>query len=68
MPADLFRELFDCLDERLAEEGCHDGLRMTEAFLDSHDCDTEAVLEWLKENGGGCDCEVLANAEEKFTN
>jgi len=24
------------------------------------------VLDWLQEAGGFCDCEVLANAEEKF--
>lgn len=24
------------------------------------------VVEWLYKNGGGCDCEVLDNVEEKF--
>ena len=57
MSAELFRELFDYLDEKLSEEGCQDDLRLTTAFLESQDCDTEAVLEWLEENGGGCDCE-----------
>ena len=68
MPADHFRELFEHLDERLGIENCAHDLRLTEAFLDDLDCDTEAVLCWLEENGGGCDCEVLANIEEKFDN
>ena len=24
------------------------------------------IIEWLEENGGYCDCEVLANIEEKI--
>ena len=68
MSADLFRELFDYLDEELSEQDCHDDLRLTKAFLDEHNCDTEAVLDWLVENGGACDCEVLGNIEEKFDN
>ena len=68
MSADLFRELFDYLDERLREDGCEHDFRLTETFLSEQDCDAEAVLEWLEENGGGCDCEVLANIEEKFDN
>ena len=66
--AELFQELFDYLDEELSEEGCQDDFRLTRAFLESQGCDTEAVLEWLEENSGGCDCEVLGNIEEKFDN
>ena len=68
MPEELFRELFDYLDERLGEVGCQDDLRLTEAFLEAQDCDTEAVLAWLAEGGAGCDCEVLANIEDQFDN
>ena len=68
MSAELFRELFDYLDEELSAQGCQDDLRLTTAFLEAQDCDAEAVLEWLAENGGGCDCEVLGNIEEKFDN
>ena len=68
MPEEMFRELFDYLDERLGEEDCRHDLRLTTAFLAAQDCDVETVLEWLAENGGGCDCEVLANIEDKFEN
>ena len=27
---------------------------------------TEHVVAWLHENGGSCDCEALANAEEAW--
>ena len=66
--AELFQELFDYLDEELSEEGCQDDLRLTRAFLESLGCDTEAVLEGLVENGGGCDCVGLGKFEEKFDN
>lgn len=68
MPEALFRELFDHLDEQLEEQDCQDDLRLTEAFLAEHGCDAQAVLAWLQDHGGSCDCEVLANVEEEFDN
>ena len=68
MSEDLFRELYDHLDEQLGEQGCQDDLRLTEAFLTDHGCDADEVLEWLEDQGAGCDCEVLANVEEQFDN
>ena len=68
MSAELFRELFDYLDEKLSDEDCRHDLHLTESFLTEQGCDVVAVLQWLEENGGGCDCEVLANLEEKFDN
>jgi hypothetical protein len=26
----------------------------------------DKITGWLRDNGGNCDCEVLANVEEKF--
>ena len=68
MSEKLFRELFAYLDEQLGETDCQHDLRFTEAFLNDCDCDTEKVLEWLEDHGGGCDCEVLCNIEEQFDN
>ena len=50
---ELFFQLFDYLDERLEKRGCN------------HDFSLK-VLEFLEENGGYCDCEVIFNVEEKF--
>jgi hypothetical protein len=65
MPADLFHQLFEMLDERLIEDGCDHSLRWTEEFLSGSEVDTDAVLAWLAEHGGFCDCEVLANVEDE---
>ena len=63
---DIFESLFDYLDEKLSEYDCQEDFTFTVEFLEKHDCDIEQVLEWLVENGGGCDCEVLDNVEERF--
>lgn len=66
MPADLFHQLFSVLNEQLSTDECDHSLRWTEEFLADSDVDTDAVVEWLAEQGGFCDCEVIANVEEKF--
>jgi hypothetical protein len=63
----LFKGLFEYLDEQLENEGCDDTLRLTEQFLqDAGVVNIEEVLQWLRDHGGYCDCEVLANVEEQF--
>lgn len=59
-------ELFDYLDEQLGGQGCDHTSRMTSAFLDSRNLNTAAILPWLEEYGGYCDCEILANVEERW--
>lgn len=62
-----FQSLFDFLDEELEKNGCDDGLKLTKQFLETnHVTNIEEIENWLKENGGFCDCEVLYNVEEKF--
>lgn len=63
--ADL-RDLFDALDAALANEDCDHSRRLTRAFLESRGLPIEPVFAWLDENGGFCDCEVLANVEEHW--
>lgn len=41
-------------------------LRLTTAFLESKKLDVQRVVPWLREHGGYCDCEVLANVEDGF--
>ncbi|GEO02522.1 hypothetical protein AAE02nite_01860 [Adhaeribacter aerolatus] len=66
--AGQFKELFTFLDEQLEQEGCDDTLFITKSYLGSKGIEQENVIAWLEENGGFCDCEVLANVEEKFEN
>ena len=62
----LFPQLFDYLDEQSEEYECQGDFAMTETFLKAHGVSAEPVLKWLRENGAGCDCEVLLNVEELF--
>ena len=56
-------DLFDYLDSALAL-GCDHTLRLTRHFLKSRELDEPAIVAWLNEYGGHCDCEVLANVEQ----
>ena len=62
------KELMDHLDEYLSEEGCDDTLKETEIFLKQNKIEIESTLNWLRAQGGYCDCEVLANVEDKIEN
>lgn len=60
------RDLFDHLDSQLETEGCDHTSRHTTAFLNSTQLEAEPILSWLREYGGYCDCEALANVEETW--
>jgi len=66
MPPAQMKALFDFVDQRLTESECDHTFRHTTAFLDSQKIQEDAVLAWLENAGGYCDCEVLCNAEEKL--
>jgi hypothetical protein len=60
------KELFNYLDSKLTEGGCDDTLHYTEQFALETNTPFESLKAWLETEGGYCDCEVLANVEEKF--
>jgi hypothetical protein len=67
MKKELFKGLFDFLDDELSKKDCDDTNRMTKEHLEAIGLqDVDAVLDWLEEQGGYCDCEVLSNVEELF--
>ncbi|GGF16919.1 DUF2695 domain-containing protein [Hymenobacter cavernae] len=66
LPLTELKALFDYLDEELSETDCGDTLRLTKQFLQERNLPVATVTEWLGNHGGYCDCEVLANVEEKF--
>lgn len=63
---ELFFQLFDYLDERLEKRACNHDFSLTEEFFKDKDINITKVLEFLEENSGYCDCEVIFNVEEKF--
>lgn len=64
IPHQALRDLFD----RIGREDvpiCDHTLRETTAFLKERRLPVDRTIEWLKEHGGHCDCEVL-NVEDEF--
>ncbi|WP_347253611.1 DUF2695 domain-containing protein [Leminorella grimontii] len=67
MTRPLFQLLFDYLDREVDTKGCDHSLTLTKRLLAERGVENaEAVIAWLNDNGGYCDCEVLFNVEEKF--
>lgn len=67
MSRDNFKKLFDYLDTELDDKGCDDTNKLTREFLKQIDVpNADNILLWLADHGGNCDCEILANVEEKF--
>jgi len=60
------RELFDFVDQQISATDCDDTLKHTLEFLGQEGLPAQPVINWLEGAGGFCDCEVLANAEDKF--
>jgi hypothetical protein len=66
LPDEGMKALFDMLDEELPKAGCDHTRRLTEHWLRTQGHTVESVIVWLEENGGFCDCEALANAEQAW--
>ena len=66
MKRKLFYELFDFLNDKSETTECKHDFSLTNEFLKDKNADIEKVIEFLRENGAGCDCEVIFNVEEKF--
>ncbi|MDR0480712.1 MAG: DUF2695 domain-containing protein [Gallionellaceae bacterium] len=56
------RELFEHLDRKsMAGYKCDHTFALTQKFLRHKKLPVEEILEWLGENGAGCDCEIIFN-------
>lgn len=56
------KSMFDFVSEKLDEGKCDHTL----SFLEHLQVSSEPVVAWLQDAGGYCDCEVLADALERF--
>jgi hypothetical protein len=66
LPDERMKALFDVLDTELSIRGCDHTLRLTRGWLAAEGLPAEPVIEWLRANGGYCDCEASANAEDAW--
>ena len=64
VPAPVLKALFDYADAKLESSECDDTLRNVRDFIRDHALPEDAIVNWLEKNGGHCDCEALANAEQ----
>jgi hypothetical protein len=56
--------LFDHVKAHMQEYDCDETLRFSIEFAEQSNWDVDKITEWLRANGGYCDCEVLMNVEE----
>jgi len=63
---DKLEALFDAVEMALEDAGCDHSLRATTEWLSANGVDIGAVVVWLENNGGFCDCEVVANARDHW--
>ena len=66
LPQPEMKQLFDWVDAKLQGEGCDHTLRHSISYLRERGLPGDEVIAWLGEEGGYCDCEVIANAEERW--
>jgi hypothetical protein len=66
LPNSQMQALFDMLDTELPRRGCNHALVLVRSWLSAQGLAFEAVEAWLHDNGGHCDCEALANAEQAW--
>jgi len=62
---DDLKALFEWLD-RPNPPPCDHSHKETEQFLRKHGLPIGQTLDWLKANGGFCDCEVIFNVTDKW--
>lgn len=62
----LLEEMFDAVDAEVSLAGCDHTLRFTESWIDMNRQPRVKIIYWLRECGGSCDCEVIANAVDHW--
>lgn len=63
---DQLQQMFDWVDRHLETERCDHTLRFTLGWLSAAGLSGERTITWLREHGGYCDCEVIANAADHW--
>ena len=63
---DKLEALFDAVEIAIKDAGCDHSLKATTEWLEDRGLDIQAVVAWLQNYGGFCDCEVVANARDHW--
>jgi Protein of unknown function (DUF2695) len=67
IPLEALRDLFERLDSTsMTGYRCDHTFALTENVLRERVLPVEPMLEWLGENGAGCDCEVMMNTAARW--
>ena len=64
LPDERMQAMFDMLDAALPVRGCDHTLRLVREWAQQQAIAFDVLQAWCRENGGYCDCEVLANCED----
>jgi Protein of unknown function (DUF2695) len=65
----MLEAFFADLEHRFAGEGCFHDTRHAQRSIDAlrlSDDDANALLDWCRDHGGHCDCEIAANAQQHW--
>jgi hypothetical protein len=67
VPYDALRDLFEYLD-RTSATGyeCDHSFTLARRFIAERHLPGESFLEWLQQNGAGCDCEIIFNVAQQW--
>jgi Protein of unknown function (DUF2695) len=60
----VLKTLFNYVDSQLDSAECDHTLRHVRDFIRSRELPEEAVVSWLENNGGYCDCEAVMNTDQ----
>lgn len=60
------QSLFSSVELLVEQNGCDHSLRFTEQWTAENSHPQEPLFAWLRDNGGYCDCEVVANAQDHW--
>jgi hypothetical protein len=66
LAAELLESLFAFVGQAVDQDGCDHTLKATHSWIAQHGVAQEPLVAWLRENGGYCDCEVVANAKDHW--
>lgn len=66
LPNETMQQLFDMLNVQLPQQSCNHTLRIIQNWCTQQQLDFETISAWCRDNSSNCDCEVLANCEERW--